>query len=412
MCHGFGQMEITRTRPVWPQASPWKGNWRLAEKGVFLNHGSFGACPWPVLEAQRRLRDEMESNPVQFLTRNYDARLDAARDTLAEFIGADPGNLAFVTNATTGVNAVVRSLHFSSEDDILTTSLDYNACRNVLAETARGSGARLVVADVPFPSAGPDEVVAAILASVTPRTRLAVIDHVTSNSAMIYPLERIVSALAERGVDTLVDGAHAPGMLPLELEKLGAAYYTGNLHKWVCAPKGAAFLWVRPDRQDAIQPAVISHGNNRIRPDHTAFQNRFDWPATQDPTAWFCSADAISWLRGFLPGGWPELRAFQHDMVVSARRLLCQRLNVQAPCPEEMIGSMATLPLPGHLATPSPGVSPDPVYQRLFAEFGIELQVITFGGRRWFRISAHLHNSPDEYRYLADVLAQMAGEGN
>ncbi|RYD20021.1 MAG: aminotransferase class V-fold PLP-dependent enzyme [Verrucomicrobiaceae bacterium] len=405
-------METPHPLPARPASSPWKGNWRLAENTVFLNHGSFGACPWPVLEAQRRLRDEMEANPVQFLTRNYDTRLDAARSTLADFIGADPANLAFVTNATTGVNAVVRSLPFTDADEILTTSLDYNACRNVLADTARRTGARLVVADVPFPSAGPDEVVAAILASVTPRTRLAVIDHVTSNSGMIYPLGEIVRALQAQGVDTLVDGAHAPGMLPLELEKLGAAYYTGNLHKWVCAPKGAAFLHVRPDKQDAIQPAVISHGNNRIRPDHSAFQNRFDWPATLDPTAWFCSADAIRWLRGFLPGGWPELRAYQHEMVVSARRMLCERLKLQPPCPEDMIGSMATLPMPGRLATPSGAPGPDPVYQRLIAEFGIELQVIIFGGRRWFRISAHLHNSPDEYRYLADVLEKLAGEGD
>lgn len=404
-------MEISRMLPDRPTASPWKGNWRLAEKVVFLNHGSFGACPWVVLEAQRRLREEMESGPVQFLTRKYDARLDAARNTLAEFIGADPGNLAFVTSATTGVNAVVRSLDFKEGDEILTTSLDYNACRNVLAEVARRTGAKLVVADVPFPSAGPDEVVDAILAAVTPRTRLAMIDHVTSHSGMVYPLEKIVRSLEERGVDTLVDGAHAPGMLALDLEKLGAAYYTGNLHKWVCAPKGAAFLWVRPDKQDAIQPAVISHGNNRARPDHTDFQNRFDWPATQDPTAWFCTADAIRWLGEFLPGGWPRFRTRQRDMVLAARRMLCERLNLHAPCPEEMIGTMATLPMPGKLAVPHGEGLADPVYQQLCDEFGIELQVVVFGGQRWFRISAHLHNSPDEYRYLADVLERMAGEG-
>lgn len=412
MCHGFGQMEITRTHPERPQASPWKGNWRLAEKMVFLNHGSFGACPWVVLEAQRRLREEMEAGPVQFLTRKYDDRLDAARNTLAEFLGADAGNLAFVTNATTGVNAVVRSLDFKKGDEILTTSLDYNACRNVLTEVARRTGAELVVADVPFPSAGPDEVMEAILAAVTPRTRLAMIDHVTSNSGMIYPLDRIVRALEERGVDTLVDGAHAPGMLPLELEKLGAAYYTGNLHKWACAPKGAAFLWVRPDRQEAIQPPVISHGNNRVRPGHTAFQNRFDWPATQDPTAWFCAAESLRWLGEFLPGGWPQVRKHQHEMVIAARRMLCKRLNIQAPCPEEMIGAMATLPLPGPLALADGDAPLDPVYQRLHGEFGIELQVVTFGGKRWFRISAHLHNSPDEYRYLADVLERLAEEGD
>lgn len=403
-------MVISRKSPDRPVASPWKGNWRLSEKVVFLNHGSFGACPWPVLDAQRRLREEMESEPVQFLARNYDARLDAARNTLAEFLGADVGNLVFVTNATTGVNAVVRSLVFHEGDEILTTSLDYNACRNVLQETSVQAGARVVVADLPFPLTGEDEVVAAILAAVTPRTRLAMIDHVTSNTGLVLPLERIVRELEERGVDTLVDGAHGPGMLPLDLQKLGAAYYTGNLHKWVCAPKGAAFLWVRPDKQEGIQPAVISHGNNRVRPDHTAFQNRFDWPATQDPTAWFCTAEAIRWLGGFLPGGWPQLRQHHHEMVVAARRMLCERLEISPPCPESMIGSMATLPMPGKLGKVSGEETPDPVYARLFDEFGIELHVIYVGGRRWFRISAHLHNSPDEYRYLADVLEQLAKE--
>lgn len=397
-------------RPGWPMASPWKGNWRLSEKTVFLNHGSFGACPWPVLDAQRRLRDEMESGPVRFLARTHGERLDAARNTLAEFLGASAGNLVFVNNATTGVNAVARSLEFQGGDEILTTGLDYNACRNVLAEVAKQAGAKLVVADVPFPLESEDEVVAAILAAVTPRTRLAMIDHVTSNTGMALPLERIVRELEVRGVDTLVDGAHAPGMLAMDLETLGAAYYTGNLHKWVCAPKGAAFLWVRPDKQDGIQPTVISHGNNRPRPGHTAFQDRFDWPGTQDPTAWFCSVEAIRWLGGFLPGGWDELRAHHHEMVVAARRTLCERLDILPPCPESMIGAMATLPMPGKLARVTGGEALDPVYQRLYDEYGIELHVILLGGWRWFRISAHLHNSPDEYRYLADVLEQMEKE--
>lgn len=397
-------------RPEWPAASPWKSHWGLSEEVVFLNHGSFGACPRVVMEAQSRLREEMEAGPVQFLARRYDGRLDEARKVLAQFLGADAGNLAFVTNSTTGVNAVVRSLDFQPGDEILTTDLDYNACRNVLLEAAGKSGAKVVVARAPFPLEHEDQVVEAILAAVTERTRLAMIDHVTSNSGLIFPLERIVRELEARGVDTLVDGAHGPGMLELDLETLGAAYYTGNLHKWVCAPKGAAFLWVRPDKQEGIQPAVISHGNNRERPGHTAFQNRFDWPATQDPTAWFCAAEAIRWLGEFLPGGWPEVRGHHHERVIAARRMLCERLGISPPCPESMIGSMTTLPMPGRLADVAGEGDADPIYQRLFEEFGIELHVVRFGGRRWFRISAHLHNSSDEYRYLAEVLERMENE--
>ncbi len=378
----------------------------MSEEIVFLNHGSFGACPRVVLEAQSRLRQEMEAAPVQFLARTHDGRLDEARNSLAEFLGMNPENLVFVTNATTGVNAALRSLDFQPGDEILTTDHDYNACRNVLIEVARRTGAKLVVAVVPFPLEHSQQVVDAILAAVTPRTRLAMIDHVTSNSAMVFPVEQIVRELDARGVDTLIDGAHAPGMLPLDLNALGAAYYTGNLHKWTCAPKGAAFLAVRPDKQDGIQPPVISHGNNRVRADHTPFQNRFDWAGTHDPTAWLCSADSIRWLGEFLPGGWPEIHQHHHTMVINARRMLCDQLEITAPCPENMIGSIATLPMPGRLASVDDDRTPDPVYQRLLSEFGIELHVIHINGRRWFRISAHLHNSPDEYRYLADVIGK------
>lgn len=394
-------------RPHWPKPSPLKAHWHLSEEIVFLNHGSFGACPRVVLEGQRRLREEMETAPVQFLARSHDRRLDQARIPLAEFLGAKPENLVFVTNATTGVNAVVRSLDFQPEDEILTTDHDYNACRNVLMEVARKSGAKLVVARVPFPLERPEQVVEAVLAAVTARTRLAMIDHVTSNSAVIFPVAQIIHELDARGVDTLVDGAHAPGMLPLDLESLGAAYYTGNLHKWTCAPKGAAFLAVRPDKQDGIQPAVISHGNNRSRFGHNPFQDRFDWAGTHDPSAWLCVPDSIRWLAELLPGGWPDIHHHHQAMAVSARRMLCERLGIAAPCPEGMIGSMATLPMPGRLANVDDDRTPDPIYQRLFDEFGIELPVIRIDGKRWFRISCHFHNSPDEYRYLADVLGEM-----
>ncbi len=401
-------MNATTSRPGWPNPSPWKKHWHLLEDVVFLNHGSFGACPRAVLETQTRLRIEMEEGPVQFLARQYDGRLDHARAALASFIGANPGNLVFVNNSTSGVNAVTRSLKFKPGDEILTTSLDYNACRNVLAETARESGATLVVAEIPFPLDHEDQVVDAILAAVTPKTRLAMIDHVTSNTGMILPLERIIRELEARGVESLVDGAHGAGMLPLDLEKLGATYYTGNLHKWVCAPKGAAFLWVRPDKQEAIQPVTISHGNNRPRPDHSPFQTRFDWPGTQDPSAWLVVPELLQWLGSFLPGGWEEFRTNRRAAVLDARRILCERLNLAAPCPESMIGTMATLPMPRNLACLTGSESADPVYRRLFDEFGIELHVIHIGGTRWFRISSHLHNSPDEYRYLADVLEQLA----
>lgn len=351
----------------------------------------------------------MEAQPVQFLWRRYDDKLDAARADLARFVGASPRDLVFVTNATTGVNAVVRSLKLRHGEELLTTAHDYNACRNVLVEVCRRAKAKLVVAQIPFPLSGADEVVEAILAAVTPRTRLVMIDHVTSNTALVFPLARIVRELEQRGVDTLVDGAHAPGMLPLNLARLRPAYYTGNLHKWVCAPKGAALLWARADRQAALQPAVISHGNNRPRTGHNGFQDRFDWAGTIDPTPWFCVPEAIRWLGRLSPGGWPALRRRNHELVVQARRLLCERLAVEPPCPESMLGSMATIPLPARFQGRPRSGKIDSEQLRLYDEFDIEVPFFWIGNpeRRFLRISAHIYNSLADYERLADALEKL-----
>ena len=378
------------------------GFWGLKAGVAFLNHGSFGACPKPILELQAELRRQMEAKPMQFLWRHYDERIEPSRQALARFVGARPSDLVFVTNATTGVNAVVRSLNLRRGDALLTTCLDYNACRNVLVEAARRAGARLIVVPVPFPVSGSDAIVAAVLKAVTPRTRLALLDHVTSDSALVLPLERLVRTLEDRGVPTLVDGAHAPGMVALNLARLRPAYYTGNLHKWVCAPKGAAFLWAREDLQSGLQPPVVSHGNNRSRPGHTRFQDRFDWPGTIDPTPWMCVGEAIRWMGSLLPGGWPALRARNHALAVQARALLCRSWRVDSPCPASMLGSMATVPLPARLQNRPPAGKIDADQLRLYDEFGIEVPFNRIGQPpiRYLRVSAQIYNTVAQYRRL------------
>lgn len=387
--------------------------WALSAQTVFLNHGSFGACPHPILARQNELRAEMESEPVQFLWRRFEERLEPSRAELARFLKARPRDLVFVTNATTAVNAVVRSLKLRRGDELLTTNQDYNACHNVLAEGVRRVGARLVVAQVPFPIRHPDQVCEAVLNAVTSRTRLAMIDHVTSGTALVFPVRKMVQELQCRGVDTLVDGAHAPGMLPLALNSLQAAFYTGNLHKWVCAPKGAAFLWVREDMQSDLQPAVISHGNNTPRPGYSSFQDRFDWAGTFDPTAWFCVGDAIRWLGGVLPGGWSELRRRNHQLAVAARRLLCRHIEVEPPCPESMLGSMATIPLPHRFQGAPRNGKIDEEQLRLYDLFHIEVPFFRVGNPelRCFRASAHLYNSLEDYRRLAKSLVALSAAG-
>jgi isopenicillin-N epimerase len=400
---------VSKSRPSRPGPNSFRRHWVLAPGIVFLNHGSFGACPKSILKLQEELRSRMEAEPIQFLWRRYEERLEPARAEVARFVGARPQDLVFVTNATVGVNAVVRSLKLRPGQELLTTNHDYNACHNVLVETARRAGARVRVARVPFPLSAPDMVVKAVLEGVNRRTRLVMLDHVTSPTALVFPIAKLVRELESRGIDTLVDGAHVPGMLPLNLSALAPAYYTANLHKWVCAPKGAGFLWVREDKQKEVQPAVISHGHNTPRPGYSSFQDRFDWAGTFDPTAWMCAGEVIRWLGKLLPGGWDALRERNHRLAVEARRLLCKRLEVEAPCPESMLGSMATLALPDRFQGVPKAGRIDAEQIELYDRFGIEVPLVRFGQpeRRYLRISAHVYNTRADYEYLAQALSLM-----
>jgi isopenicillin-N epimerase len=389
--------------------SAFQVHWGLDPDVAFLNHGSFGACPVAVLDAQRRLRDRMERQPVQFLARDLEVLLDAARADLAAFVGADPDDVAFVPNATTGVNTVLRSLRYEPGDELLTTDHVYNACRNAMS-WAEGQGARVTIARVPFPLASSEEVVEAILSRVNPRTRLALVDHVTSPTGLVYPIERIVKELLARGVDALVDGAHAPGMVPIDVTALGAAYYTGNCHKWLCAPKGAAFLHVRRDRQAGLRPNVISHGANSVRTDRSRFRLEFDWAGTDDPTAFLCVPASIKFLSSLLPGGFPELMQRNRALALHARRLVCDAAGVKAPAPDDMIGTLAAVPLPpGPPAKePLPPGFADPLHVELVKR-GIEAPVWAFPAapQRLIRVSAQLYNAPAQYERLAAALREL-----
>ena len=374
-----------------------------------LNHGAFGACPIEVLDYQSELRRRLEKNPFQFFIRDLEALLDDARTTVGRLLGARPEDLAFVPNATTAVNAVVRSLRFERGDEILTTDHAYNACKNALDFVAEREGVRVVVADVPFPLHSPDEVVERICAAASSRTRLAVIDHVSSQTALVLPIDRIVASLRARGIDVLVDGAHAPGMVEVDLDHTGAAYTTGNCHKWLCAPKGAAYLHVRRDRQDRVRPLTISHGANIARANRSRYLLEFDWMGTDDPTPWLSIPRSIAFLEHTWPGGLAALRRRNHDLALRARDALVALVGGSAPAPDAMLGSLAAVVLP----LGAGGVQPldtDPLASRL-AEQGIEVPVFTWSSpaKRLLRVSAQLYNRwPDYERLLSSLSAELA----
>jgi isopenicillin-N epimerase len=384
--------------------------WLLDPEVVFLNHGSFGAAPKAVLEEQSRIRLQIEREPLIFFDHDYLPALDQARAALAGFLGARTDDLAFVVNATTGVNTVLRSLKLEPGDQLLVTDHEYNACRNAIDAVAADSGAEVVVASIPFPGASESAVIEAILERISPKTRLVLIDHVTSQTGMVMPLERLVSEVQTRGVDVLVDGAHAPGMLALDLDSLGAAYYTGNLHKWVCAPKGAAFLHVREDRRDGVRPLVISHGANAEAVKRSRFHLEHDWTGTRDPSAWLSVPAALREMESMVEGGWDEVRRRNRELVLKGRDTLCDALAIEAPCPDSMIGSLASLPLPdGDSGSVNELFPFDKLQDRLFKDYRIEVPVIAWPAppRRLVRISAQLYNSRWQYVALAEALREV-----
>lgn len=387
-----------------------RSHWLLDPDVTFLNHGSFGACPEHVLVAQDSLRRRLERQPVQFMVRELEPALDAARAELAAFIGVEAEDLAFVPNATTGVNAVLRTYPLRAGDELLTTDHAYNACRNTLDWVAQRSGARVVVAPVPFPVKDPQDVVDAVLSRATESTRLALLDHVTSATGIVLPVARIIDGLRARGIESLVDGAHAPGMIDLDIPSTGAAYYTGNCHKWICAPKGAAFLWVRRDLQSGVRPVTISHGANATREDRSRFLLEFDWVGTHDPTAYLAVPDALRFMGSLVTGGWPEVRQRNHDLVLRARDILCAVLDVPAPAPDDMLGSLAAVPLPpGAGPPPTSPLYTDPLQDELLRRDGIEVPVIPWPAHphRLIRVSAQLYNDEPDYAKLAAALPHV-----
>jgi len=369
--------------------------WALDPEVIHLNHGSFGGCPRAVIDAAAVWRGRLEASPMRFMVLEWQAAFDRARSALAAFVRAPDSRLVFVPSSTTGVAIALHSTRLEAGDEVLTTDHCYRACRNQLERLAEARGIRIVTVHVPLPF-DPDALVDSVHQAVTPRTRLALLDHVTSPTALRIPIDRLVPLLAARGIVTIVDGAHAPGQLDLDVSAIGATYYVGSCNKWLCAPKGSGFLVVA-EGAPAV-PLVTSHGASAEYGPPNRLHAELDWSGTQDPSAHLAVPAAIAAIAAE-GGSWPAVRARNHALAVEMRRRFIDVLGRATPlAPETSLGSMAAIAV----ALPS-GVAPLVLEKQLLAE-GWEVPIVSFPTGPLVRLSAHLYNQVGEAEELARLL--------
>ncbi len=395
-----------------PRGSGFSRHWCLKESIAFLNHGSFGACPRAVMNERAELLETIEGDPMEFLLERHQPLLRQALSRIEDFTGAEPGSIVMVENATTGINTILSNLRLSRGDSIMVSDQEYFSSNNALRETARVLGLNVVTVELPYPVPSEDSILDAFAGALVPGVKFALVDHIVSSTGMVLPLGRIIELLHGSGVETIVDGAHGPGQVPLDLRELGCLAYTGNCHKWLCSPRSAALLYVRPDFQQGFRPLVLSHLPEEFETDLSDFQVFFAWNGTPDPTPALMVPRAIRHMEGMVKGGWSSIMSMNREKALFGRNILCKALGADPPCPETMVGSMAAVTLPGTVRTPARPVNwTDPVQNRLKEEFGIIVPVteIRGGEIRIIRISAQLYNSPEQYSWLGDSLRAIMG---
>lgn len=388
---------LSNLKPPAPLASDIRDKWTLDPVVAFLNHGSFGACPKAVLDKQTEWRARLEREPVKFLDRDSMELIPNALKSLGEFLGAPSDELAFVTNATEGIAAVVRSLDLKPGDEMITTAHAYDAIANTMNHVAERVGAKVHHLPIAMPYLDPSIIVSDIEKLLNEKTKLVVVSHITSISSLILPVNDIATLCKKRGVDCVIDGAHAPGMLDLKIESIGAPYYSGNLHKWICAPKGAGFLYARKDKQQNLHPAIISNNYGK------GFNWEFGWQGTRDITPWLTAPFAIEYMSQF---GWENIRKHNHQMATWAQKMLTEKWGVEpiSPLDGSAIGSIVTIPLPKGKRIIEDRYEATAI---LYEEYGVEIPVVNVNDRKMIRPSCQLYNVEEDYHRLAEAVLKL-----
>lgn len=365
---------------------------------TFLNHGSFGATPRPVFEAYQRWQRELESQPVEFLGRRADGLMRYARGILAEYVGTQADNLVFVANATTGINIVARSLHLKPGDEVLSTDHEYGALDRTWRFLAGKQGFKYINHPISLPVSSVDDFVEHFWRGVTPSTRVIYMSQITSPTALIFPVEAICRRARQQGILTVIDGAHAPGQISIKLDELGADFYSGNLHKWLCAPKGSAFLFARPETQPLLEPLVVSWGWESENPSPSHFIDILEWTGTRDLSPFLAVPDAIAFSRLH---DWDNVRADCHRLAAATQHRLTQLTGLPPlSVNSDWFAQMATAQLPAH-------IDPLKFKERLYNEFRIEAPIVSWNSRQLVRFSFQAYNTQADADALVDAIARM-----
>jgi len=382
----------------------WRREWSLPADVKYLNHGAFGPAALEVQQTRQQWSDRLQTEPFDFFVRQQEAELRLGAECLGEFIGTSADNLAFTENATAGMNVVARSLDLSPGDEVLTTNHAYGAVLRIWRIICKEAGANLVVKQLPHPLTDHQQIVDSLFSAATEKTKLIVVDHITSPTATIFPVAEICSRAQQVGVPVCIDGPHALAVLPLNLDELGCDYYVASGHKWLSAPFGSGFLYAHPRWQQQLDPAVISWGGS-LAGGEARWQDDFHWPGTRDAAANLTISTAIDYL---CRAGVRNFRRRSHDLAQYARYRICEVTGLPAEIPDspQWYGSMIALPLPPGDEPPLKRGVRDPLQSVLWKNYRIEVPVVHWGGNRYLRVSCHLYTSAREIDALAEALRE------